>query len=138
MTILPGRRCSGATAKEPRDIELDAAALAALHVDTFVLLVEDHELIACGVPTFSTVLADHGIPVTRYPIIDHRTPHDRSSAPRPLSRPPHSGRSFPHPATSLPSTIWCGKSKSGLARARPSPCPVMAAWAGRAPSPRAY
>jgi protein-tyrosine phosphatase len=97
MTILPGRRCSGQTAKEPRDIERDAVALAALDVDTFVLLVEDHELVACGVPTFSTVLAEHGIPVIRCPIIDHRTPRDRSSAPRPLSRPPHSGHVVPAP-----------------------------------------
>ena len=97
MTILPGRRCSGKTAKEPRDLERDAAALAALDVDAFVLLVEDHELIACGVPTFSAVLADHGIPVIRYPIIDHRTPRDRSSAPRTLSEPPHSGHVVPAP-----------------------------------------
>jgi hypothetical protein len=97
MTILPGRRCSGNTAKEPRDIERDAGSLAALDVDAFVLLVEDHELIACGVPGFSTVLADHGIPVIRCPIIDHRTPRDRSDAARPLSRPPYSGHLVPAP-----------------------------------------
>jgi hypothetical protein len=44
MTILPGRRCSGKTAKEPRDLERDAAALASLGIDAFILLVEDHEL----------------------------------------------------------------------------------------------
>ncbi len=97
MSILPGRRCSGRVAKAPRDIERDAVALATLDVDAFVLLVEDHELIACGVPTFSTVLADHGILVIRYPIIDHQTPGDRSSAPRPLSRRPHSGHVVPAP-----------------------------------------
>jgi protein-tyrosine phosphatase len=97
MTLLPGRRCAGKVTKQPRDLERDAAALAALEVDAFVLLVEDHELIACGVPSFSTVLADHGIPVIRCPIIDHRTPRDRSSAQRPLSRPPHSGHVVPAP-----------------------------------------
>jgi len=97
MTILPGRRCSGKTAKEPRDIERDVTALAAIGVDAFVLLVEDHELIACGVPTFTTVFADHGILVIRCPIVDHRTPRDRSSAARPLSQPPHSGHPVPAP-----------------------------------------
>ena len=97
MTILPGRRCSGKTAKEPRDIERDAVALAAFGVDAFILLVEDQELIACGVPTFTAVLGDHGIPVIRCPIIDHRTPRDRSSAPRSLSRPPHSSHLVPAP-----------------------------------------
>ena len=97
MTILPGRRCSGQTAKEPRDLERDAATLAALDIDAFVLLVEDHELIRCGVPEFSTVFASHGIPVIRCPIIDHRTPRDPSSAPRPLSQPPRSAHVVPAP-----------------------------------------
>ena len=76
MTILPGRRCSGVTAKHPRDLDRDAATLAALGLDAFVLLVEDHELTACGVPTFSTTLGDQGIPVIRCPIVDHGTPGD--------------------------------------------------------------
>ena len=92
MTLLPGRRCPGQTAKQPRDIEQDARTLAALGVRVFVLLVEDHEMIACGVTTFSTVLADHGILVIRYPIIDSQTPRERSRAPRPLS-----GRGTPEP-----------------------------------------
>ena len=79
MTLLPGRRCPGQTAKQPRDIEQDARTLAALGVRVFVLLVEDHEMIACGVTTFSTVLAS-------------QTPRERSRAPRPLS-----GRGTPEP-----------------------------------------
>ncbi len=71
--------------------------MASLGVDAFILLVEDHELIACGVPALSPVLAAHGIPVTRLPIIDHRTPRDRSAAKRPLSRPPHSAHVVPAP-----------------------------------------
>jgi hypothetical protein len=85
MTLLPGRRCPGLMAKQPRDIELDAQALTAFGVDVFVLLVEDYELIACGVPMFSAVLAAHGIPVLRCPIIDGQTPRDKSRATRPLS-----------------------------------------------------
>jgi len=87
MTLLPGRRCSGQTAKQPRDLERDAQTLAALKVDVFVLLVEDHELISCGVPTFGAVLATHGIQVIRCPIIDGQTPRDRSETLRPLSGP---------------------------------------------------
>jgi hypothetical protein len=97
MTILPGRRCAGQTAKDPRDLERDAASMVALGVDAFVLLVEDHELIACGVPAFSPALASHGIPVIRCPIVDHRTPNDVSPAPRPLSEPPDSGHVVPAP-----------------------------------------
>jgi len=82
MTILPGRRCSGKTGTHPRDIEQDAATLAGHGVDAFVLLVEDHELTACGVPAFSAVMADHAIPVIRCPIVDHQTPADRSGASR--------------------------------------------------------
>src|SRR3954467_1304057 len=85
MTILPGRRCSGKTAKEPRDLELDAATLASIGIDAFVLLVEDEELVACGVPAFAEVMAGHGIPVVRCPIVDHGTPVDPSTAARPLS-----------------------------------------------------
>jgi protein-tyrosine phosphatase len=85
MTILPGRRCSGKTAKEPRDLELDAATLASIGIDAFILLVEDHELVECGVPAFGEVMRDHGIEVVRCPIVDHQTPVDPSSAARPLS-----------------------------------------------------
>jgi protein-tyrosine phosphatase len=92
MTLLPGRRCPGWAVKAPRDLERDARALAALGVKVFVLLVEDHELITCGVPTFCEVLADHGIKVLRCPIVDGQTPRDRSSAPRPPS-----GQGIPEP-----------------------------------------
>jgi len=85
MTLLPGRRCPGWAVKAPRELERDAQTLAALGVSVFVLLVEDHELITCGVPTFGAVLADHGIKVLRCPIVDGQTPRDRSSTPRPLS-----------------------------------------------------
>jgi hypothetical protein len=97
MTVLPGRRCAGRTAREQRDLERDAGTLAALGVDAFILLVEDHELIACGVSSISPVLAGHGIPVIRCPIVDQATPHETSPAPRPLSGPPHSACPVPAP-----------------------------------------
>jgi len=83
MTILPGRRCSGKSGSLPRDLDRDAATLADVGVNAFVLLVEDHELVACGVPTFSNVMADHAIPVIRYPMVDHQTPSDRSERNQP-------------------------------------------------------
>lgn len=85
MTLLPGRRCSGYAVKEPRDLERDAQTLAALGVSVFILLVEDHELISCGVPAFVAVMAAHGITVLRCPIVDGQTPRELSSAPRPPS-----------------------------------------------------
>ena len=97
MTILPGRRCNGVTAKHPRDLARDAATLAALGVDVFVLLVEDHELTACGVPAFITTLGDHGIPVIRFPIVDHGTPNDRSTADHAPSHRPDSVGPDPDP-----------------------------------------
>jgi hypothetical protein len=97
MSILPGRRCAGKTAKEPRDLLRDAETLATIGVDAFVLLVEDHELIGCGVPSFIQVLDAHGIPVLGCPIVDHLTPADRSTASPASSEAWGSGRPLPAP-----------------------------------------
>jgi protein-tyrosine phosphatase len=125
MTLLPGRQFVGRITKQPRDIERDAQALATLGVDVFVLLVEDHELIMCGVSTFVAVLAAHKIQVIRCPIIDGQTPRDRSSAPRPLSGPgvpaPGDVAAFTALVDEIKRRLWAGQTigvscRGGLGR----------------------
>ena len=85
MTILPGKRVGGISGRHERDLELDAARLATLGVNLFVLLVEDHELTRCGVPDFVEVMNRHGLAVLRCPMVDGHTPLTHSLAERPLS-----------------------------------------------------
>jgi protein-tyrosine phosphatase len=97
MTILPGKRVPGISGRHERDLELDATRLVTLGVNVFVLLVEDHELVRCGVPGFVETMNRHGIEVLRCPIVDGWTPREISLAERPLSvrhgplRTPHPG-----------------------------------------------
>lgn len=96
MTILPGKYQPGGMAGDhARDLEADAARLAARGVTTFVLLVEDWELDNCRVPNFIATLARYGITVLHYPMVDGHTPRDRSH------REPRSG-SVDRPATPVP------------------------------------
>lgn len=98
MTILPGKyQPDGMSGKHQRNLELDAARLAELGVQSFVLLVEDWELLRCRVPDFVATLNRHGIEVLRCPIVDRHTPDDRSPAmPSPVSE------QTPAPWTSQP------------------------------------
>lgn len=92
MTVLPGKKVSGISGYHDRDLEADAAQLAKLGVTTFVLLVEDHELISCHVPDFVTVMNRHGIAVLRCPIVDGSTPRQCSAAERSISLRPGPAR----------------------------------------------
>jgi ADP-ribosylglycohydrolase len=78
MTFLPGKRHEGGVAgKHWRDLETDAQRLRAdLDTDTFLVLVEDAELVTFGVPEFIDVLTRHGIGVLRHPMPDGGTPAD--------------------------------------------------------------
>src|SRR5664279_3259070 len=83
MTILPGKYQPGGLAGDhERDLEIDAACLAELGVTTFVVLVEDWELVRCRVPNFVATMARHGIEVVRYPMVDGHTPVTLSEAAR--------------------------------------------------------
>lgn len=80
MTVLPGRRRRGWSGLHWRDVDADAARLRAeLGVDTFVLLVEDHELRIARVPSLVQTLRAHGIEVLRFPIRDMHVPLDRGA-----------------------------------------------------------
>jgi ADP-ribosylglycohydrolase/protein-tyrosine phosphatase len=75
MTFLPGKRDVGSAGIHWRDLEADATVLRVRHhVDVFVVLVEDHELVALGVPSLVRVLSDHGIEVIRMPLPDMKIP----------------------------------------------------------------
>ncbi len=75
MTFLPGKKDQGVAGLHWRDLVLDAERLQIDHGTThFVLLVEDHELVATRVPDFVEVLQNHRIDVTRYPIEDQGVP----------------------------------------------------------------
>lgn len=79
MTFLPGTQREGSSGHhQPRALDADAAALRAAHgVDTFLLLVEDHELEAAGVPDIAEVMAAAGIHLVRFPIVDMGATPDR-------------------------------------------------------------
>jgi ADP-ribosylglycohydrolase/protein-tyrosine phosphatase len=77
MTFLPGKHDIGSAGIHWRALEADAAVLRDQHhVDVFVVLVEDHELVALGVPNLVNVLTDHGIGVIRMPLVDMAVPSD--------------------------------------------------------------
>ena len=78
MTFLPGKQRDGWTGLHWRDLETDARWLAEEHgVDTFLLLVEDHELEAGRVPDIAEVIGAHGVEVVRFPIRDMDVTDDR-------------------------------------------------------------
>lgn len=77
MTFLPGKQRDGWTGLHWRDIALDAQRLRSeLGVDTFLLLVEDHELRESRVPDAVARLEAEGIEVLRHPIVDMKVPAD--------------------------------------------------------------
>lgn len=77
MTFLPGKQDVDLGGIHRRDLETDVRRLRGeYHVDTFVLLVEDHELQMLGVPTLADVMAAHGIELIRHSIVDTRVPDD--------------------------------------------------------------
>jgi len=77
MTFLPGKRSPGYFAEHWRELEADAARLAEEHgIDTFLLLVEDHELDRARVRDIAATLPRYGIELLRHPIVDGGTPAD--------------------------------------------------------------
>lgn len=79
MTFLPGKHSHGWSGPWWRDLDEDGDALRTVHgVDALLLLVEDHELEACGVPDIAERLPrDHDVEVIRYPVRDVDVPTDR-------------------------------------------------------------
>ena len=77
MTFLPGKHDLGIAGQHWRDVQLDVARLKELlEVDTFVLLVEDHELQTTSTTDIDEVMAQHGIDLVRFPIVDGDVPAD--------------------------------------------------------------
>jgi ADP-ribosyl-[dinitrogen reductase] hydrolase len=78
MTFLPGKQREGWTGRHWRTLAADAARLRGVHgVDSFLLLVEDHELVAARVPDIADALAAAGITLLRFPIVDMEVTPDR-------------------------------------------------------------
>lgn len=77
MTLLPGKQRDLWSGPHWRDLEADVRALRErFGVDTFLLLVEDHEIEALGVGRIGDVMAAQGIELRRYPIPDMGVPDD--------------------------------------------------------------
>ncbi len=78
MTFTPGKRGPGVSvAYHRRNLADDVRWLRrAYAVDTFVLLIEDHELEMLGVPDLPRSMADAGIELIRFPIVDVSIPDD--------------------------------------------------------------
>ena len=78
MTFLPGKQRDGWSGTHWRDLPADVARLRDEHrVDTFLLLVEDHELRDARVSGIADVMADAGIALVRFPIRDMDVTRDR-------------------------------------------------------------
>jgi protein-tyrosine phosphatase len=80
MTFLPGKQHDGRRGRHRRDLRLDLARLRGEYaVDALLLLVEDHELEASGVPDIATACAAQGIELLRFPVRDVDVPADRAA-----------------------------------------------------------
>jgi ADP-ribosyl-[dinitrogen reductase] hydrolase len=79
LTMAPGRcqtNLSGEIRWE-RDLKVDLARLRDYHrTDLLVCLLEDHELVALGIPSYEEAAARAGIVVRRFTIADGGTPGD--------------------------------------------------------------
>lgn len=80
MTFLPGKQGFGVAGTHRRELSADVRWLRQANaVDTFLLLVEDHELRALGVPQIAEAMAAQGIELVRHPIVDADIPSDRAA-----------------------------------------------------------
>lgn len=78
MTFLPGKQRDGWSGLHWRDLAADVARLRGeVGVDALLLLVEDHELEAAGVPDIEAVTTGEGIDLVRFPIVDTQVTPDR-------------------------------------------------------------
>src|SRR5664279_5626182 len=76
MTFLPGKRDH----VHHRDLVPDVHVLRErCGVDSFLLLVEDHELDLLHVPNIAQVMAAHSIELLRHPIVDVDVPSDSAA-----------------------------------------------------------
>ena len=77
MTFLPGKHEYGQAGHHWRDLDADVQRLATEHgVQTFALLVEDHELDRTGTAQIAEVMTANGIELLRHPIVDIDVPAD--------------------------------------------------------------
>lgn len=85
MTFLPGKQRDGWSGLHWRDLRADVARLrGVLGVDALLLLVEDHELEHARVPDIAAVMAEGGIELLRFPIVDMQVTPDRNGLRRTL------------------------------------------------------
>ncbi len=78
MTFLPGKQREGWSGRHWRTLDADVARLRGEHgVNSFLLLVEDHELDATRVPDIADAMAAAGIDLMRFPIVDMQVTPDR-------------------------------------------------------------
>jgi protein-tyrosine phosphatase len=76
MTFTPGKREEW----HRRNLDDDVMWLRrAYDVDTFVLLIDDHELDLLRVPNLPAAMADYGIELVRFPIVDVSIPNDAAA-----------------------------------------------------------
>lgn len=78
MSILAGKKAPGIAGFHWRDVEADIARLADVeHIDTYLLLVEDRELVETQTEAIAEACATHGIELVRFPVVDRDVPPDR-------------------------------------------------------------
>ncbi|MBD2588416.1 cyclin-dependent kinase inhibitor 3 family protein [Synechococcus elongatus] len=77
MTLAPGRKSQGLIGQWDRDLITDLERLKHhYHCDRLVSLIEDHELVAIGIPTLYEAVRQQGIALSRLAIVDGGTPTD--------------------------------------------------------------
>ena len=80
MTFLPGKHDSGVGGAHRRTLGLDARELREhWKTDVLVLLVEDHELASLVPGDLPKAMADMGIELIRFPIVDQGVPTDQAA-----------------------------------------------------------
>ena len=80
MSILAGKKTQGIAGLHWRDVEADITRLAEHeHVATYVLLVEDHELVDTKTTAIAEACAVQGIELVRFPVADHGVPGDQTA-----------------------------------------------------------
>jgi len=80
MTFLPGKQYIGWHGEWWRDLDADVAALReAYGCDTFLLLVEDHELVSTRTTGLPAAFERQGIELVRHPVVDMKVPADAAA-----------------------------------------------------------
>lgn len=80
LTFTPGKHGPGLDKVPDRDLDADIATLHdAYAIDTFVWLIEDHEVPMLNVERLPDAMAAAGIEVLRHPIVDVNVPTNHAS-----------------------------------------------------------